>query len=534
MKKFIKFIYAIAAIAILSSCSENFIDIPAKGKLSIEAFVPEQAVSGCYAVFYGNDKAWGIWGVVTADIMGNVVSDDAWKGGANSSDGAALGEMELFQAKPNNGDINNVWGNYYRYIYYFNTALQGLENSSGLSNETRNRYMGEVKFLRAYTYMRLIMAFGNKSADLGVILIDKSIKQDEIGKLPRSKYQASWDLVISDFKFAEENLPLKSKYSLNNLGKATKGAAQALLARVYMLTGDWTDCELYAKKVIDSGEYQLEPQFSNVITNKNENGKESIFELAYSFDGYGGWDYSHSGFWVSAQQPRGPWGGWGLAGLTTDLLNEFKQNPGDPRIVWTFLFQGDEDISAGKVTAMDFTTWLCPDKMHNRKVWNPIALISPDGFIDFNRRVIRYADVILMYAEAANENGKSSEAMAALNQIRKRARESGYVDPYRNIKGYDFPTAMNVEDRVPDVTASTKGNIRNAIWHERRVEFAGEDFRFYDIVRQGRAGSLLRAFATKYNTGKGAGFIDGVNECFPIPSSDISASGGTLVQNPGY
>ncbi len=526
-------IISIALAMTLLSCSEQFIDIPPKGLLSVESFVPDKAVIGCYAAFYNNDQPSGQYQMWSIEVMGNVVSDDNWKGGANASDGAPLAEMELFQTTANNRTLRGYWFNYYKFINFFNTTIDGISNYAELSEDLRNRYLGEVRFLRAYSYMRLVMAFGNKTADLGVVVIDRPLDEDEIGKVPRSSYLESWELIIDDLKFAEENLPCKSEYPTSDLGRATQGAAQALLARSYMYLGEWADCETYAKKVIDSEEYQLEEDFANIYDKRHEHGVESIFEIVYSLDALGTGAYSHSSFWASFQNPRGKWGGMGFASLTADLLNEFTQDSGDPRIIWTFLFHGDEDISQQPAVVLDFSSWLCPDGMHNRKLWTPILYISPNNQWDINMRVMRFADVLLMYAEAANENGHPSEALWALNQVRKRARESSLSDPVRNVNGYTLPDLPTI-DRVPDVTATNKDELRNAIWHERRVELAGECFRFYDLVRQGRAGEVMRAFGATYNTNKGAAFVDGIHEAFPIPSDDIAASNGTLEQNPGY
>ncbi|MBD0298678.1 MAG: RagB/SusD family nutrient uptake outer membrane protein, partial [Flavisolibacter sp.] len=121
-----------------------------------------------------------------------------------------------------------------------------------------------------------------------------------------------------------------------------------------------------------------------------------------------------------------------------------------------------------------------------------------------------------------NENGNTAAALKALNEVRRRARESG-------------PNGANVPLTVlPPVTETNKDALRQLIWHEQRVEFGQEDERFFELVRQGRAGPVLRAYAAKYNTSKGQGFRTGVNEVFPVPQLEINLSKGKITQNPGY
>ncbi len=521
-------------VTIAAGCKKDFLDVPLRGRLSTDVFPAAQAVVGCYTVFLSADKDWSLWEAWNSYVFGNVLSDDAYKGGSSESDQAEMGQMERFETTPGNGTVSSFYFTYYHYIFVFNTTLEGLKNSKDLTDSLRNRYMGEVRFLRAFAYTRLMTAFGSKSGNLGLVIVDHPLLANEIGKVPRSNFQDTWNFIENDLRFAEDHLPAKEQYASKDLGRATKGAAQALLARAFMFTSDWKNCEDYAYKVIASNSYQLEPEFKDVFSKANKNGKESIFEFSYTIDTYfgsGGYDFSHGSWWATSQQPQP--NGWGIGALTKDLLNEFTQDPGDPRIIWTFLFNGDNDISDGNSTTLTFDKGVDPDKLHLRKVWDP-KYLQIGGQTDFNLIVLRLADVLLMYAEAANENGKTAEALTALNQVRSRARQSSYVDPYRNVSGYNFPTNMPAASRVPDVISTDKIQVRNAIWHERRVELAGESLRFFDLVRQGRAGNVLRTFAATYGTLKGKAFTDNKNESLPIPQNEMQASSGLIVQNPGY
>ena len=529
----IKHVILAAIIITISSCTKDFLDVPLKGRLSTDVFPADQAVTGCYSVLLSTDIAWSLWGAWPNFLLGNVMSDDAWKGGNSDGDQPEMGMLERFEVLPSNGNSAGLYRTFYHYIFIFNTTLDGL-NKSELNDSLRNKYIGEVKFLRALTYTKLMMAFGSKKADLGLVIVDHPLRQDEVGKIPRSNFNDTWDFIIEDLKFGEMNLPTKSQYPQKDLGRATKGAAQSMIARAYLYKGDMANCEAYSKKIMDTNSYFLESDFKNVFSKSNKNGKESIFEIAYTIDNYFGivgYDFSHGSWWAAAQQPIP--NGWGVGAFTKDLLNEFTQDPGDPRIIWSFVFGGDFDISNGVNDTLFFTSGLDPDKLHNRKLWDPRKFWM-SGQTDNNYMVIRYADILLMYAEAANENGKPTEALAALNSVRKRARESSISDPYRVINGYNFPLSMAVSARAPDVTFTDKALLRQAIWHERRVELAGEDLRYFDLVRQGRAGTVLRAFAQKYNTLKGKGFVDGKHESMPLSQEELEGSRGIIVQNPGY
>lgn len=536
MKNHILRILIVLASISAISCSDDFLDVELKGKISTDVFASEQAVTGCYAAFYSNDKDWQIWEAWNFYTLGNILSDDAYKGGQNDGDQQDLGIMERFETLPSNPAVRSVYRLNYHYIFFFNTALEGLSKATDVSNEIRERYIGEVKFLRAYTYMRLMMAYGSQANNMGLPIVDHVLKQSEIGRIPRSNFADTWNFIIEEFKDAEQRLPVKSAYPADQISRASKGAAQALLARAYLYVGDMANCEAYAKAVMDSNEYQLASEFGDVFSKAKKHGVESIFEINYTIDTYfgTGYDFSHASWWASSQQPRGAYGGWGLGPLTKDLLDEFKQDPADPRIIWTFLFDGDQDISKTTPATISFIDGLNPDKLHLRKLWDPLNFLLPVGQTDHNFTVIRYADVLLMYAEAANANGKGSQAVEALNQVRRRARQSSFVDPYRIVNGYDFDTTMDADSRVPDVVFVDQAQLRQAIWHERRVELAGENLRFYDLVRQGRAGTVLRAFSSRYSTLKGKAFQDGKHESFPIPQDEVELSNDMIDQNPGY
>jgi len=306
---------------------------------------------------------------------------------------------------------------------------------------------------------------------------------------------------VDDFTFAKDNLPMKSEYDDKDMGRATEGAAKAYLAKVYLFLKDYVNAEKYALEVITSLEYSLEPDFADANGEDGENGVESIFEVgALSFEGAPGNQYANT------QGVRGtPNRGWGFNRPSVDLINSFE--PGDPRKDSTIIFLGDVldgILIVGEASTPDETRDgegnLIEIECYNQKVW-----IAGDNTITqfgHNRRLMRYADVLLMAAEALNENNKTTDALFYLEEVRNRARAGNLAI-------------------LPEITQTEKSLLRDLILKERRSELAMEQHRFWDLVRTGKAASVLEPL----------GFTSPKHDYFPIPQSEIDLSQGTLDQN---
>jgi len=292
-------------------------------------------------------------------------------------------------------------------------------------------------------------------------------------------------------------LPEKSEYSSDNLGRATKGAARGLLARVHMTLGNWDLVDQYTSAIINSGEYSLYPDFAELFTLEGENSSESVFEVqneAYE-EGGGGSQYNQ------VQGVRGtPNLGWGFNRPSDDLIRSFER--GDPRREITILRPG-EPLPDGSDIIQDNPNIV--NERYNQKAWVP-QHPGNRGNGPGNIRLIRYADVLLMAAEALNENGNPNQALVYLNMVRERARGGN--------------TAV-----LPDITTTNTSELRLAIWRERRSELAMEQHRWFDLVRQGRVVEVMSAHKPNFTPGK--------HELLPIPQAEIDVS-GTLTQNPGY
>jgi hypothetical protein len=363
-----------------------------------------------------------------------------------------------------------------------------------------NRYIGEARFLRGLFYFDLVRAWGE------IPLVTTSIPPLHLGKAAKGDI---YNLIISDLQYADAHLTKRSELQSSDRGRATSGAAEALLARVYLFQNDFVNAEKYAFMVIQTNEYSLEPRFIDANGVNGNNGVESVFEVgALNVDVYegGGAQYANT------QGVRGtPNRGWGFNRPSIDLRKSFE--PGDPRLKGTIInlgdtldgvyIKGDPDPANDPVAIVNSNGDTVNIQCYNRKVWTP-GNDTPTQW-GHHRRLIRYADVLLMASEALNENGKTTDALTYLNQVRKRAREGNNLI-------------------LPDVTITDKNLLRDKIFLERRHELALEGERFWDLVRSGKAATILGPM----------GFITGKHEVLPIHQSEIDISQGSLTQNPNY
>jgi hypothetical protein len=477
------------------SCSEDFLDKPLQGELTQESFpttAPDAllAINGVYNITRVNAFHFGLFPVM--DIM----SDDAYKGSNPTDAASTIGPFDQFKHIATESNHSRWWNTLYLGIKRANVVIEKVP-AVEMDATLKTRYIAEASFLRALMYFDLVRAFG------GVPIVTEVITQP--GK-SRATADEVFSLIISDLTLAIAGLPEKSSYAATDMGRATKGAAKALLARVYLFRKDFVNAEKYAMEVINSGEYNLEADFANANSEAGEHGVESVYEIgAMRFENIenGGNQYAN------VQGVRGtPNRGWGFNRPSLDLMAEFETS--DPREEATILYLGE--VIDGVVILGDGTT---PDETkdaagntieiecYNQKVWTPGETVPPQ--FGHNRRIIRYADVLLMAAEALNENGKPAEAVIQLNKVRARARGGN-------------------PGILPDVVAGTKDVLRAAILHERRVELALEGHRFWDLIRTGRAAAVLGPL----------GFVPGKHELLPIPQNEIDLAQGTLKQNPGW
>ena len=482
---------ALIALFVTTGCMDNFLEQKPQGTLTDATFLQsskdaELATNAIYSSM--RDWFYHSGGFPILDIM----TDDATKG-SNPGDGAIINLFETFQYSQSTGDISRWYSALYKSVRRSNIVMESLP-SIAMDEALKNRLMGEARFLRALFYFDLVRAFGD---------LPKVTTANPPLKIDRSPKQEIYEeIIFPDLNFAISNLPEKSDYANTDLGRATKGSAKALLAKVYLFLGDYTNAEKYSMEVILSSQYQLEQNFSNAFSLKGQHGVESIFEigaLPQEDTDQGGNQFANT------QGVRGkPNKGWGFNRPSLNLINFYEAN--DPRKDATIVFLNetiDGIFIEGDANTPD-TTYTDASKVqikeietYNQKVWASDSTTL--GQWGYNMRVIRYADVLLIAAEALNENGKTSDALVYLNLVRSRVGLASFNNT--------------------DITI-----VRTKIWNERRAELAMEGHRFWDLVRIGRADEVLGPL----------GFISGKHELFPIPQSEIDLSEGQLTQNSGW
>lgn len=427
----------------------------------------------------------------------DIVTDNALKGGEGPSDGVWMFDLANFNVNSSNFIAENSWENGYLGAHRSNLVIENVPGIT-MDENKKSRIVGEAKFLRAYHYFNLVKLFGD------VPLITES--EVDVTKVERDSKDIVWAQVVKDLTEAADVLPLRSTLTSNELGRATKGAAQAYLAKAYLYQKNFEQAELWFKKVIESNEYSLDPDFYHIFTNAGEFGPENIFEINHDYSPQFKAAENHGTIVLGSAGMYG----YGFCNPTQDFVDEFET--GDPRL-WQTVYKAGDTLPDGRIADVgnSETGYMSLKPYLNLDEYPPTGdpKNSSKNFIKY-----RYGMLLLWYAEAANENGNSTQSLLALNEVRKRARQGN-------------PSVLT------DVTITNRDQLRVAIWHEQRVEYGMENERFFDLVRQGRAGTVLRAYSQKYNTTKGS-FKDGVNELLPIPQTEIDLSQGKLTQNPGY
>lgn len=413
----------------------------------------------------------------------SITSDDADKGSTPGDSGSDKHKMDALTFEAFDVSFNDVWRGRYDGIYRANNALYYFEQLT-IDESLKEKLTAEVKFLRALWYFELVKCFGDVPLVVGNIDPNdtESINSIVFTRKPKQEVYAQ---IEADLLAGINVLPVKSAYSASDMGRVTQGAAQALLAKVYLYQQKWQEAYDMVGNVISSGQYGLLPDYAEVWREAGENGAESIFEVQ-AVASLGIRDYTN------VQGPRGtPDLGWGFNTPSQGLANAYEA--GDLRREATIMFVPSvlwDGFAAP-------TTWNNP--RYNYKAYQSSIAESwiEKGMTAKNLRILKYSDILLIRAEAGFHIGQTSEATDRVNEIRSRA-------------GLDPLGTVTLEN----------------ILKERRLEMAMEHDRWFDIVRTGQAVAAMAA--------DGKTFIPGKHEVFPVPQAQITASGGRLTQNNGY
>lgn len=486
------------------------------GEYTNKLATPESKLFGVYASM----RSYNITAGIPAFAVHMFRSEDSEKGSA-IDDGPDMADMyDNFNYIPTQGSLNAYWKHNYEIILQCNEVIDDVNNLTTPS-DANNIVAGEAKFFRAYCYFNLVRAFGE------VPLIDFKVDIPDQSNIPKSTIAEVYILIDKDLEDAKNVLP-KAWGAANQEGRLTWGAARSMQARTYMMRNDWENLYTASKDVINSKIYDLDLTYNRVFTDEGELCKESIFELVCMSTAAkpSSNDIGSQFCEVQGLRGSGEWDfGWGWHMATTELKNKAYE-VGDPRKDATLLYYR----LPGEAITPDNTNRPYPGTVISESpitvaniagaAFNRKAYTSPSMRLQFSKsgkwvniRLIRFADVLLMGAEAANESGNTAEALEWLERVRGRARNSAYTD-------------QSTVGLLPKVTTTDVVELRAAIKHERRVELALEPDRFYDLVRWGDAEKVLHA-AGKTN-------YQHKHRFFPIPQDQIDQSDGVLVQNPDY
>ena len=483
--KNLKFKNILIAFVLIVSCSDDFVNVDSQDVNSETFFENEeeyqQALIGAYD---------GLQYTYVNVMLGEIASDNTLAGGESATDVIGFQEIDDMRHTPNNANLRDIWNWMYGAVNRANFILE-FQDKTDFPN--KNNVVGQARFLRAYYNFELVKWFGDIP-----FLVDKRIQfgdQFTIGRSPKAEVYA---LIEADLIFAAANLP----YSQSQAGRVTKGAAQGLLGKAYLYQDKFAEAATVLEDLINNGPHDLLTDYSMIFENDNENNIESVFEVQYTDKegaGFNCLQCSEGNVAVGFNGIRNYSGpdfdsGFSFNVPTQEVVDDFED--GDIRFDTAIL-----DIEAwSAANGSTFSTGFEHTGYFNRKYiarkgdlnTGDANLTNPNNY-----RSIRFADVLLMAAEALNRGGISdARALIYLNRVRTRA---------------------TLDDL--DVTST---DLTNAIYQERRVELVGEGHRFFDLVRTGRAASEIDGFTTNKH------------EVFPIPAIEIQLAGNQWSQNPGY
>lgn len=501
--KNIKYLLFILVSMSICSCSD-YIDNEITGKQNLDNYYSnftecDKAITGCYASLSPQD--W--WQTDFFWLVGDICSDDAFKGNSNEGDQRDFGNLANFNITSSNEWLDSKWRYSYQGIFRCNLAITRIPNAP-ISSEEIETLVAEAKFLRAFFYFELVKNWG------GVPLLTEPISVSD-ANLEKSNEAEIWAQIEKDLTEAKDFLPRKSEVAAINMGRATKGAAIAYLAKAALYQKKYTEAQSLANEVITDGEYNLNDSFEDVWSVANPNGNGSIFEIQNSYH-----ELYDTGSALPVLSRSRADGGWGFCTPSSNLDNFMGD---DPRRDHTIIKQGDyvdedhpsydtsptENMSGRANKKYYLSMDERPDKSEHKR--------SP-----LNHILLRYADLLLMHAEAAYHNGDESAALISLNKVRARV---------------DLDEVLVVGNQ-----------LINTIYDERRMELAMEGLRYYDLKRSDRLTDAMDSFMN-YNLNESTDMYDAGNDegkyynatthlLFPIPQSEIDLSQGKITQNPGY
>ncbi|GAB2542629.1 RagB/SusD family nutrient uptake outer membrane protein [Spirosoma aerophilum] len=476
--KSIKLLVLSGLICLSSGCGEKFVDLIPQDVIPVGSFYKSEAdIRAALTGAYGNLR--GIYN--SYFLYTEVPSDNTRTFGENE---VGQGELDKFTYLPSSTNMSGAWNDAYRTISNCNVILDKISPVSFASTTTKDQYAGEAKFLRALMYFNLVRYFG----DVPLVLKEITTEADAYS-FTRSPVATVYAQIEKDLLEAEKVLP--AKYTGANIGRATSGAAKSLLGKAYLQQKKWPEAEAKLAEVIASGTYRILPNITDVFGVGRDNNDEIVFAVQYVSGGFGEGNSYSANF---APQPSGTT----IIGVTGNSFNTGTQD----------LFDAYEkgDVRRDAYMGIYGTP---PNVYYWAKKFIYYVTLQNEGENDWP--VLRYADVLLMYAEAANNNGKTDLALTQVNTIRKRAG-------------------------LAEKTGLSRTDTQLAIEQERRVELAFEGHRWYDLIRWDKEVATMLAFKAKYTSNDPANANmspSATKRLYPIPFRERTLN-PSLTQNPGY
>ena len=486
-----------------------------------------RASTACYAGLQGLGM-YRRWLHFATDLRDDI--------GFSQSSWGELADFTRFLHTNYNFEVSdNIWRDHYRTIYRCNQVLVNVPGIQGMDATLQARILAEARFLRALCYFNLASLYGN----VPLVLTPPATLTTVY---PQGTVAQVWEQVITDLRAAQPDLP--ATYTGNNIGRATKGAATTLLGRAYMQNRRWADAQEQFAQVISSGIYSLTPVYTDNFRHTTENNSESIFEVQFSDERRGGNDSGEFGPDATSSQGGQRSQFWGVPGVGFNdgeirpwVVREFLQEPTttgqrDPRLAATAFYNRLDQTQFATTLPVDADTLAYGIGFLNRNkptentpaaiatavrnrarvYWRKYATDYYRTFEDFdspiNHRVMRYADVLLLQAEALNEQGNTSGAIPLINQVRQRAGLAPLAGSF------------NTE------------TLRAQIMHERVTELAGEGVRWFDLQRWGLLDNQANIDQLKARDPDFNSFRIDRSRFLPLVQTDVDLFG--LTQNPGY
>ncbi|MDD3078747.1 MAG: RagB/SusD family nutrient uptake outer membrane protein [Paludibacter sp.] len=496
-----KIIIPIISALLFTACSD-FLDIRPEGTVpstgldytkTENIFKP---VSAAYASLRENGHEFSYIGAF------EITSDDADKG-STASDNPETKQFDQFTYDASNSLIASLWTGYYNIVSAANNAIYQMplfEEQMGTEDnkEYTRQCAAEAKVIRAYAYFNLTRLFGS------VPIIDTIMTSDDLSSKPQATKSELYAFIEKDLQEAIPLLP--SSYAKSWAGRLTNYSAMGIKAKVHMYhaalensAANWDSVAVLTDKIMASGKFDLLSDFRSVFSIDEENSKESLFEIQSSTFGNSSGEDTYTEY-AYVQGPRGNspsnMQGWGFCTPSNSLINFFTTRNDSVRALATFLYRGTMTPEGDSIKTA------CTNPVYNGKVYTPSEYNNWNyngyGF-DYNIRILRYSDILLMFAEAKQNgstlgNTSGFTALSAINKVRERV-------------SLDDLESLSLQD----------------IWDERRAELALEEDRFFDLVRTGQASSVLSSL----------GYVEGKNNVFPIPATQLQLN-TSLNQNPNY